>query len=260
MKAKILVLFGLLLLVPTAQADDAPDGYTVAYTPGGLGGGGTVYWYVGYPTVTHALGTYSISISASSTVAGAPVLAFAAGSGIASGCTIGTFVADPAVGSSMSGVVPITTTASSCTGNFRLTFTVAGAGAGEIRAGFSINLVCGISVGCLNTNANTDTISGNLNVHQDQACGASIPCLFSTTALTDIATILVPLLLILILVLWAEKTKNPILYLTAVLALAYTIVSLWTGLVGYRETLVLVLAFLAFRLYLTAKDVNQLEN
>jgi hypothetical protein len=106
------------------------------------------------------------------------------------------------------------------------------------------------------TSLNGTVIQGNVY----NLLGSPLDVNLHTTALSDTVTILVPLLLVLLLVIWAERTKNPILYLLAIMTLVATIVGLWDGLAGYRTSLVVVLAFLAFRLYLTAKDVNALED
>ncbi len=281
MKAKLLILGCLALaLVPNGQAAPATAGgsgnggpncfyvdLTAVATFTAAGQAGLCSWYpmdVSSPTTTFYLGATAMMPAQ---IGGATTFTWTIP--VISGCTnaaLTTVTTASGAGASSSTYSLITMTSNECKGIIQVSIStgVAPTVVAVLNRPFNIEVpMSNIAItGTLDTQA-------RLCDHSVFGAACNTPSMNNaltgtltiiTTALADQVTILVPLLLVLILVLWAEKSKNPILYLVAILALAYTIISLWAGLVGYRESLVVVAAFLAFRLYLTAKDVTKLED
>lgn len=229
---KILWLM-LCLLIPIAQAESAPPDHYTTHNVNivGIIPAGSQSWYIYYPTEIDAFGTYQLTITVDSSAAASTTLTVVPAGTTAVGCTVGAIVVTHSSSSNVAARIPVTVSEDSCHITMTVNFQTAG---GTVLSGIAF----GAQIQMHDLEVDWTDVSPD-----------------AKTEFRDAISIFLPLLFFVLIVIWAELKKEGFLYLFAVIFGSILIPLLWADIAAsLRTLLVMVIAFMALRLYNTTGD------
>ncbi|MHB1059787.1 MAG: hypothetical protein ACYC0F_18080 [Rhodanobacter sp.] len=243
----------LLLFVPIATAQYAPtssgDGhkeyYMDTFAVAGVSTAGNMRVSVDYPTwVLTATDTFAIAgtIEGPDTVTGVA----ASYSWLLEdlvGCTSGglSLSSFSTIGNMGNVKTVLTMTSNFCRGTLRVDPTINAVAVARFRMPFYIRV--------LPTTLTVADDSGGWAVHQDQACGATVPCLSSeqTNIILDTLALWTPLLFFVLLIIWGEARQEWLIHVAAIIVGIVAVVSLWGQILSMQAAIILVCCVVALR-------------